>query len=140
MEDKIVQRAVAEQGTLTLAYPPTQTWGSMSITFGQPVPPGKRPSIDLSGYGSLVLDMRLAPGRSTQPGCIRLGIKDSTQPDNGSETTVQECLNSSAWSTIKVPLTKFDRADLTRLYVVFEVVFSKVIGPIQLSNIRYSPS
>ena len=129
----------AEQGILTLAYPPDQTWGSMFITFGQPVPAGHRPSINLSGYGSLVLDMRLAPGRNAHPGCVRLGVKDNTQPDNGGETTVPECLNNSTWSAISVPLTKFDGADLTQLYVVFEVVFSKVVGPIQLNNIRYAP-
>lgn len=128
------------QGTLTLAYPPGQTWGSMFITVGQPVPPGHRPSIDLSRYGSLVLDMRLAPRRSTHPGCVRLGVKGRTQPDNGSETTVRECLNSSAWSAINLPLAAFGGADLTQLYVVFEVVFSKAAGPIQLSNIRYAPS
>ncbi len=130
----------AAQGTLTLAYPPGQTWGSMFITVGQPVPPGHRHSIDLSGYGSLVLDMRLAPGRSAHPGCVRLGVKDRTQPDNGTETTVRECLNSSAWSAIKVPLTAFGGAVLTQLYVVFEVVFSNAVGPIQLNNIRYAPS
>jgi len=130
----------AEQGTLTLAYPPNQAWGAMSITVGQAVPPGNRPAIDLSGYGSLALDIRLAPGRSTQPGCVSLGIKDRTQPDDGTETKAQECLNSSNWSAISVPLTAFSGADLTQLYVVFEVVFSNVVGPIQLSNIRYSPS
>ena len=83
--------------------------------------------------------MRLAPGRNAHPGCVRLGVKDNTQPDNGRETTVPECLNNTAWSAINVPLTKFDGADLTQLYVVFEVVFSKAVGPIQLNNIRYAP-
>jgi exo-beta-1,3-glucanase (GH17 family) len=130
----------AERGTLTLAYPPNQAGGSMFITVGQPVPPGNRPAIDLSHYRSLVLDMRLA-GPSAQPGCVHLGIKDTAQPDNGNETTVQECLYSSDWSTITVPLNTFAPADLTQLYVVFEVVFSGVVvGPIQLRTIRYSPN
>ena len=64
-----------------LAYPP-ETSGSIFITFGHPVPAGTAP-IDFGGYGSLVLDMRLAPGRSAHPGRVRLGVKDRTQPDNG---------------------------------------------------------
>ena len=39
----------ADQGTLTLAYPDRQVFGAMFITVGTPVPPGNRPSVDLSG-------------------------------------------------------------------------------------------
>ena len=124
----------ADQGTLTLAYPDQQIFGVMFITVGMPVPPGNRPSVDLSQYRSLTAEMRWG-GRGD--GCVRLGVKDKTQPDDGSETTVRECL-ATTWSTIRIPLSAFTGADLMHLYVVFEVVFGNQGMIIQLRNIRYS--
>ena len=124
-----------EDGVLTLDYPEGQSWGAVLITAGWPVPPGNRPSLDLSAYHSLVVDLRT----SVRGQCIRIGIKDRTQPDNGSEITVQECLTTQ-WSTITLPLKEFADVDLTHLYVVFEIVFQGTSGfTVELRNIRYSP-
>ena len=123
-----------DQGTLTLQYPDQQIWGTMFITVGKAVPPGNRPSIDLSRYRSLTADMRWAGGGD---GCIHLGLKDRTQQDDGTETTVRECLTGT-WSTIRIPLNAFTGADLSHLYVVFEVIFGNQSMSIQLRNIRYS--
>ncbi len=124
----------ADQGTLTLQYPDQQIWGAMFITVGKPVPPGNRPSMDLSRYRSLTADMRWGGGGD---GCVRLGIKDSAQLDDGAEATVPECLTRD-WSTARIPLSAFTGADLTHLYVVFEVVFANTAMNVQLRNIRYS--
>jgi exo-beta-1,3-glucanase (GH17 family) len=146
-------------GILTLNYPQGQLWGTMFITAGPPVPPGNRPSVDLSAYHSLVFEIRTFDNRH----CIRLGIKDRTQPDDGSEITVPTCLAKpqcaqvrapfydgselsvpkcvNQWSTIALPLNTFANVDLAHLYVAFEVNFlGTASAGIQLRNIRYSPA
>lgn len=130
------QWLTVNNGPLVLTYPANQQWGAMFITVGPPAPRGHRPSLDLSAYRSLVADLRAAVDGQ----CVRIGIKDNNQPDNGSETTVQQCL-SSQWSTITLPLNRFTGVDLTHLYIVFEVLFQ---GPssatLEVRNIRYSPT
>lgn len=122
-------------GVLTLAYPAHQQWGTMFITAGEATLPGHRQSTDLSTYQSLEGDMRA----ETNGQCARIGIKDSTQSDNGSETTLHQCLTTS-WATFKLPLKAFVGANLTRLYIVFEVLFqSSSTVTVRVCNIRYSP-
>jgi len=108
----------------------------MFITVGPAVPPGNRPSIDLSAHKSLVVNMRAeAKGE-----CVRLGIKDRNQPDDGGESTFSECLTTQ-WSTLTLSLGAFIGADPSQLYVVFEVVFGgSSSATVELSNIRYSPN
>lgn len=129
------QWLTTSNGSLVLTYPANQQWGAMFISIGPPAPPGHRPSVDLSAYRSLVVDLRAAVDGQ----CVRIGIKDKNQPDDGSETTVQQCLNAG-WSTITFPLATFTHADLSHLYIVFEVLFQ---GPssatLEVRNVRYSP-
>jgi exo-beta-1,3-glucanase (GH17 family) len=149
----------AADGILTLNYPEGQLWGTLFITEGPPVPPGNRPSIDLSSYHSLTFDIRALDNSH----CIRLGIKDRTQPDDGSEITAATCLPKpqcaqvqtqfytsglattpkciDRWSTITLPLNTFANVDRTHLYVVFEINFlGTASASVQLRNIRYSPA
>jgi hypothetical protein len=129
---------------LTLDYPSDQSWGSMFITVGKPAPPGNRPSIDLSRYHSLSFDI----GGVGYAFHIRLGIKDATQPDDGSEITLEQPLTSCTyrcagmpfWHAITLSLDNFANVDLKHTYVVFEVVFFGSVGAtVELRNIRYSP-
>ena len=122
-------------GVFTLTYPAGQQWGTMFITVCKPVPPAQRQfSRDLSAYHTLAFDMRATAG---QP-CIQVGIKDWKQPDDGSEQKVDECLTTQ-WVTYTRPLSVFSDADLTHLYVVFEVVFAGASSlTIQVDNVRYS--
>ncbi|HEY6539588.1 MAG TPA: hypothetical protein VIZ18_01575, partial [Ktedonobacteraceae bacterium] len=125
-----------DNGTLSLAYPAGQQWGGLFITVGPPVPLGQRPALDLSAYKSLMVDLRPA----VEGQCVRIGIKNNRQPDDGSETTVQRCL-PAGWSTITLPLSMFNGEDLAHLYVVFEVLFQGVSdATLEVRNIRYSPS
>jgi len=125
-----------QHGILLLTYPAHQQWGGMFIMVGQPVPPGHRSSLDLSRYKSFLVDLRA--GADGQ--CIALGIKDRTQPDDGSEIRVQRCLRTQ-WSTVVLPLSTFTNVDLTHVYVVFEMVFQGPLSAtVQVRNIRYSPS
>ncbi len=130
------QWLTAKDGLLVLTYPAYQQWGAMFISVGPPVPPGQRPSLDLSSYRSLVVDLRAAVDRQ----CVRIGIKDTHQPDNGSEVSVQRCLTTQ-WSTMTLPLTAFTGVDLAHLYVVFEVLFQgSSSATLYVRNIRYSPT
>lgn len=125
-----------DQGAFQLAYPANQQWGTLFITVGQVGPPGQRQALDLSAYRSLSVELRGTVGGE----CLRLGIKDVSQPDDGSEATVQECL-TTAWATFTFPLHYFATVDLTHLYVVFEVVFRGTSSnTVELRNVRYSPA
>jgi exo-beta-1,3-glucanase (GH17 family) len=125
-----------DNNLLSLAYPAGQQWGGLFITVGPPVPLGQRPSLDLSAYKSLVVDLRPA----VEGQCVHIGIKNNRQPDDGSEITVQRCL-PAGWSTVTLPLSVFRGEDLAHLYVVFELLFQGVSGAsLEVRNIRYSPS
>jgi hypothetical protein len=132
-------------GVLTLIYPAGQEWGAMFITKGRSVSlSDQRQSLDLSTYQSLEVDMRAA----TNGQCVRIGIKGTKQPDKGGETTIPWCSTTpNRWDIVKLPLEVFTRtdltdfpADLTKLYVVFEVVFQGSSNvTVQVRNIRYTP-
>ena len=129
------QWLTTNNGTLVLTYPANQQWGALFISVGPSVPMGHRPSIDLSAYRSLVVDLRAAVDGQ----CVRIGVKDKNQPDDGSETTVQQCLKAG-WSTITLPLDTFAHADSSHLYIVFEVLFQGLSSAtLEVRNIRYSP-
>jgi len=120
---------------LLMSYPAGQAWGVVYITAGQPAPPGVRSAVDLSRFVTLVAEVRAPDGEE----CVRIGIKDVTQPDNGSETTAAVCATGE-WTPVALPLDSFPGADPSRLYVVFEVVFQGPAGgSLEVRNVRYSP-
>ena len=126
----------ASLGVLTMAYPAGQQFGTMLVTAGKPVPPGNRPSIDLSRYRSFSVDLRA--GKDGER--VWLGIKDRSQPDNGGELTIEETL-TTRWTTVALPLSLFANVDLRHLYVVFEVIFQGTAAEtVQMRNLRYSPA
>src|SRR5437879_13916299 len=90
----------------------------MFISVGQPAPPGHRPSLDLSAYRSLVVDMRAAVDGQ----CVLMGIKDKNQPDDGREITVQQFLTTQ-WSTFILLLSTFTGINLKKLSLVFVMLF-----------------
>ena len=128
---------IAEKNNvITLSYPANQQWGVMFfIVQGTPPPGQNHPTIDMSAYRSLTFDMRAREERH----CVLIGIKDRTQPDDGSEIKTKKCLTTS-WATYKEPLSTFSNVDLTHLYVLFEMAFEGGTGvTIELRNVRYSP-
>ena len=155
--DQKQQWQTSADGVLTLNYPEGQLWGTLFITEGAPVKSGKHPWIDLSAYHSLTFDIRALDNSH----CIRLGIKDYKQPDDGSEITTPTCLVKPLcdqvqapfsggrvatapkcvypWTTIALPLKTFANVDRTHLHVVFEINFlGTSSASVQLRNIRYS--
>ncbi len=75
---------------------------------------------------------------SGSPGTIEVGIKDSFQADDGSETKVP-VQTTNEWQTFTIPLSRFTGADLKRVYVLVEFVFG---GPsaqtLRVRNIKYT--
>jgi len=120
--------------SLIMRYPGApSTFGFVSITPGPLAPLGSRPSLDASGYQTLVLEMRGDQGSS-----VDIGIKDWQQPDDGSETKVHRTV-SSDWQTYSIPLSQFLRVDLKHVYFLAEIVFNGSNSQtLQVRNIKYT--
>src|SRR5579862_900390 len=74
---------VAAPGDLKMVCPSQQAWCAMFITDGPALSGFPRPGIDLSGYQTVTVEIQGDPGTT-----IQVGVKDSTQLDDGSETKV----------------------------------------------------
>jgi hypothetical protein len=92
-------------------------WGTVFLTFG-PAVDANRPGYDMSAFQTLALEINGDPGT-----LVDVGIKDSTQPDNGTESKVSVSL-TGGWQTVQIPLNSFIGVDLRRVYVLTEFVFN----------------
>lgn len=119
--------------SLLMQYPSGQTWGAVFITEGPSIPPGNRPGRDLSICQNLILELSGTPGST-----VEIGIKDSSQPDNGAETKIPIQLTSE-WQSYSIPVSRFTRVDLRRVYVTVEFVFSgSQSQTLRVRNVRYT--
>ena len=88
-------------------------------------------------YKTLSLELRGSIGNE----CVKIGIKDNTDPDNGTETKMRRCVSSINWEVFTFPLSMFSTADPKRLYVVTEFVFDGIDAStaktIDFRNIQY---
>jgi len=120
---------------MEMAYPAGQTWGAAFITVGRPVNP-PRPWKDFSSFRTLSVEVRGGTGGES----VEIGMKDAADPDNGGETKARVSNLSSAWRTYEFPLSSFNTADLTKLYVVVEFVFSgSAAQAVYFRNVRFLP-
>ena len=125
---------LADDG-MKMAYPAEQAWGAVFITVGPPVVP-PRPWKDFSSFGTLTLDLRGETGGES----LEIGIKDSTDLDDGMESRVLVSGLSTEWQTYEFPLASFATAALGGLYVVAEFVFSgSASQSVYFNNVRYVP-
>jgi hypothetical protein len=119
---------------MRMTYPNGLEWGAVFITVGKPRDP-PRPFKDFSTFSTLSMDLRGEKGGES----IEIGIKDNTDPDDGSETKSPVYLTTE-WKTYTFPISKFYTAEPTRLYVVAEFVFSgSNAKTIYFRNIKYLP-
>jgi hypothetical protein len=109
---------VSAPGDLEMVCPGGQASCFMFITDGPALSGYPRPGIDVSGYATLSVEIEGDAGTTVQ-----VGIKDSTQPDNGSEPKVTVPVTSS-WTTLSIPLSKFAGTNLKSIYVLCEFVFN----------------
>lgn len=120
---------------LNAAYPPGQQFGFVACVLAGDATPGRRPFRDLSAYRSVKAEIRGAIGGER----VEVGIKDNTDPDDGTESKRAENL-TGAWKDYEFPLSSFSSADPRRLYLVFELVFSGGKGDsVFFRNVRYVP-
>jgi exo-beta-1,3-glucanase (GH17 family) len=123
-------------GYIRMAYPSDQSWGAVFITVGPPTD-YFRPGKDLSSYRTLSLELRGEVGGEE----IWIGLKDNTDPDDGSERKILASNLTTDWQTFTFPLSAFYTADLSRLYVVTEFVFepSTPSETVYFRHIQYLP-
>lgn len=121
-------------GYMQMAYPSGQNWGVVYITVGRPASLGQRQARDFSMYQILTVDLRGEQGGEV----VYIGIKDSRDPDDGSETKISVTL-TSGWQTYTFSLSNFATADLTSVYIPAEFVFEPDVGPetVYFRNVRY---
>ncbi|MEA3350064.1 MAG: glycosyl hydrolase family 17 protein [Chloroflexota bacterium] len=107
---------------IRLDYPRYQTWGAAFIFGNQEVNFGK-PSIDLSAYSQLAVEMRGDVGGEE----VWIGIKDANDPNDGTEVKEKITLGPE-WNTYLFELANFRRgsyADLSKMLVLVEFVFQQ---------------
>src|ERR1017187_4582031 len=105
-------------GDLKMVCPAAQAWCAMFITNGQSLSTFPRPGLDLSMYQTLIVEITGDPGTT-----IAIGIKDATQPDDGTETKVTLPVAGN-WVVHSIPLSSFVRANLKNIYVPCVLVFA----------------
>lgn len=130
---------------LEIDYPGSLQWGSVFITSGGDAvpPPRESLSIDLSKYKELVVEMKGELGNE----CVKIGIKDCDDPDNGSEPKVEVTI-SKEWKKYVFDIhssfgkrpPSLHKLNMKKLYVVCEFVFpckSNISQTIYVKNIYY---
>lgn len=117
---------------MCMAYPDGQDWGAVFITVGEPKDPPPA-SQDLSEYSKLLMELRGDKGGET----VLVGVKDNTQPNNGSETKIRVENLTTEWTPVVFPLTDFTGADISNLYVVTEFVFENMSETVCARNIHF---
>jgi hypothetical protein len=125
-----------ETGYLAFNYPGNLGWGAVFITVGGDPKQPPRPFIDISSCQKLSIEMKGKNGNEV----INIGIKDKSDPDNGTETKKSVSLTSE-WKIYEFNLTDFKTCNLKELYVVTEFVFpgntADSSTTVYLKNIRF---
>lgn len=121
-------------GSMKMVYPANQTWGAVFFTVGSPVAP-PRPSQDFSQFIVLSVDLKGENGGEN----LEIGIKDNTDPDDGTETKIKVTGLTTRWQTYTFLLSSFSTADLAKIYLLIEFVFSGVdTQTVYFKNIKYA--
>jgi hypothetical protein len=115
-------------------YPGGQSWAAVFITNGRARPTGLRSGQDLSQYRFVYVELKGSTGDQS----VRIGLKDSTDPDNGTETRYT-ITPPPDWQSYSFPLANFYTADPTSLYVMVEFVFGSDPADICFRNVMYLP-
>jgi|GEM_PF-1080591 len=121
-----------DTSVIEMSYPAGQTWGAVFITVGEPtIPP--RPGRDLSRFSELVLELCGGQGNET----VWIGVKDNTDPDDGSEARVKIYGIGTDWEEHVLPLSQFYTAKFESIYVPIEFVFDGGVKTVRARNIEY---
>ena len=85
-------------------------------------------------YGTLRVELKGQRGGEQ----VEIGIKDRSQPDDGTEAKSPVTLTSD-WKTYDLPLSTFVGANLNQIYVLAEFVFDRGPQTIYVRRIEYLP-
>ena len=134
---KLRKWAFAEDGALKLVYPAGQQWGAAFVYVNQKTR-GGRPSIDLSKFDAIEIEMRGESGGEE----VWVGVKDNNDPSTGTEPKQKETLDSE-YRTYRYSLSDFrlfSYADPTKINIPVEFVFQNPSAKpvtIYIRNVRY---
>lgn len=120
---------------ICMEYPGNQAWGVVFIAVDSPAITYRRPpmsasftpsssarprrSHDLSQYTHISLELKGTEGTEF----LFIGIKDNTDPDDGSEYKEGISNLTTEWQSYTFPLSRFHTADLAQVYIPIEFVF-----------------
>ena len=125
--------ATRQADSIKLAYPGGENWGTWFISVGAPSSQKtERSFIDASRYTKLTLELKGQAGSN-----IAVALKDTDDPDDGTESRVQLTLRSNDWESYEIALEDFRTADRKRLYVVTSFVFAKQPQTFFVRNIGF---
>lgn len=114
-------------GDLKMVCPAAQQWCAMFITDGPAISTYPRPGLNLSQYQTMIVTIEGDAGTT-----IQIGMKDATQPDDGTETKVTLPVTST-WTSYAIPLSAFAAPvvahgnyviNLNEIYIPCEFVFA----------------
>lgn len=94
-----------------------------------------RASLDFSAFDRLQLELKGDAGGEE----VLVNIKDSTDPDDGSQTNIPLQLTDQ-WQTFEIDLARFENADLSHLHVVLGFLFFEEQQSFSVRNARYLKS
>lgn len=128
-------RSLSREGdSLRLEYPGNASWGALSLAVRGNYGAAGRAHMDYSMYRSLRLELRGERNGDT----VLVSMKDSEDPDDGSQTNVELEL-SSDWQTYEIPLERFENADLSRLHVALGLLFFDQPQTLYIRSARFVP-
>ena len=121
-------------GDMKMVCPAGQSWCAAWVSDGPSLSTYPRPGVDVSMYQTLTVVISGDPGTT-----VAIGIKDATQPDNGSEAKVTIAVTSN-WATHAIPLSSFVGVNLKNVYIPCEFVFTSGSQPqmLKVQSISYN--
>ena len=116
--------------SLHITYPGGTQWGALWLAVLRTA--DGRPSLDFSGFDTLVLEMKGDIGGES----VLVHVKDRDDPDDGTQTNVELALTDD-WQVYEIALDRFETADLSTLSVVFGFAFFREPQSFSIRNARY---
>ena len=121
------------EDSIHIAYPGGADWGVWFVSVGASAPRKEnRSSMDVSMYSMLSLELKGEAGSK-----VAIALKDTEDPDDGSESRNYLTLRSSDWETYKVDLKNFETTDLKNLYIVTSFIFAKQPQTVFVRKIQF---
>ena len=119
-----------EEDEIAIRFP-ALAWGSLFLFNGTGMIEQLRLK-DFSIYTKLKLELRGAQGGEV----VFIGLKDVSNPTDGSETKVELTLTNE-YKTYEIPLSSFKPTDISKLFMPFSIIFEKEPAEMFIRSIEY---